>query len=189
MAGPMKSSCRVLTIACIAQCILSDMRTVIIITAMLVAAPAHTQVQAQPRGKPLGTWVVEYERTVARMHAEPQKFTERGRMTLRAVGDSILGDFSIGDSTSTDLSVVRGTARKDGYSLYLEEPASKGMGVFFSALGAAMDWLRATVHGVEPVVIRFDLTAKGDSLNGERMVSGGMSRSSTSPVRGARATP
>jgi hypothetical protein len=114
---------------------------------------------------------------------------ERGRMTLRAVGDSLFGELRIGDSTSTDLSALRGTARKDTYTLYLEEPPAKGFGIFFSALGAAMDWLRATVHGIEPVIIRFDLAAKGDSLSGTRVVTGGMSKGGSSAVRGARAKP
>ena len=163
------------------------MRTVIVITAMLVGASAHAQMR--PAGKTIGTWIVEYERTVARMHAEPTRFTERGRMTLRAVGDSLFGDLRIGDSTSTDLSALRGTARKDSYTVYVEQPPTTGFGIFFSALGAAMDWLRATVHGIEPVVIRFDVVAKGDSLTGTRVVTGGMSKGGSSAVRGARATP
>jgi hypothetical protein len=123
------------------------------------------------------------------MHAEPTKFTERGRMTLRAVGDSLFGDFRIGDSASTNLTGLRGIVRKDGYTVYVEEPPAKGFGIFFSALGAAMDWLRETVHNVQPVVVRFDLVAKGDSLSGTRVITGGMSKGGTSAVRGARAKP
>lgn len=158
------------------------MRIVIVITGLALAASASAQVQ--PRGTALGTWSVEYERTIARMHAEPTKYTERARMTLRAVGDSLFGELRIGDSTSTDISTLRGIARKDAYTLYAEEPPARGFGIFFSALGAAMDWLRESVHGIEPVVVRFDLTAKGDSLTGTRVMTGGMGGTRQSTVTG-----
>jgi hypothetical protein len=157
------------------------MRTVIVITGMLLSASASAQTVTV---KPIGTWVIEYERTIARMHADPTKFTERGRMTLRAVGDSLFGDFRIGDSASTNVAALRGIVRKDGYTVYVEEPPAKGFGIFFSALGAAMDWLRETVHNVQPVVVRFDLMAKGDSLTGTRNVSGGMGGPRSSAVVG-----
>jgi hypothetical protein len=123
------------------------------------------------------------------MHAEPTRFTERGRMTLRSVGDSVFGELSIGDSASKDRSAIRGSSRKELFTLYVEEPPAKGMGIFLSALGAAMDWMRETMHGVQPVIVRFDLVAKGDSLTGTRNVSGGMGGARSSPVMASRVKP
>ena len=97
-------------------------------------------------------------------------------MTLRLVGDSLFGDLKIGDSTSADFSSLRGVVHKNSYTVLVEDRPAKGFGIFFSAVGAAMDWLRESVHGIQPTVIRFDLNAKGDSLTGSRTVTGGMAK-------------
>src|SRR3954471_2711277 len=128
-----------------------------LILAALVAASSPLIAQTAPPTA-LGSWSVEYERTISSMHAEPRKVVERGRMTLRSVGDSILGEMTVGDSASTDRYALRGTASKGAWTVYVEEPAAHGFGLFFSAIGAAMDWLRESVHGIQPVVVRFDLT-------------------------------
>jgi hypothetical protein len=118
------------------------------------------------------------------MHGEPTRRHEQGRLTLRSVGDSVIGELVIGDSASADRAVLRGIAVKEGWTVYAEELPAKGFGVFFSAIGAAMDWLRETVHGIQPVVIRFDVMQKGDSLTGTRSVSGGMGRPTSSGISG-----
>ena len=141
-------------------------------------------------GKALGSWVVEYDHTVVHMHGEPTRRHEHGRMTLRSVGDSLLGELVVGDSGVTTRSVLRGTARNNAWTVYADDPPANGMGIFFSAVGSMMDWLRETVHGIPPVVVRFDLTAKGDSLAGSRTVTGGISNTPrTSQVSGKRLAP
>ena len=162
------------------------MRALTVVSSLIVLA-AVAQAQAPRSAKPLGSWNIEYERTILRMHGEPTRITERGRMTLRSVGDSVFGELAIGDSATANLSVLRGTAGKTGYAVYAEEPPAKGFGLFFSAFGAAMDWLRESVHGIHPVIVRFDVTAKGDSLTGSRTATGGMSPAPrVSPVTGRR---
>jgi hypothetical protein len=144
--------------------------------------------QAQtPSARALGTWVVDYDHAVIHMHGETTHRHEHGRMTLRSVGDSLFGELVIGDSTSANRSVLRGIARKDAWTVYSEEPAARGMGIFFSAVGSMMDWLRESVHGVQPVAVRFEISAKGDSLTGSRIVTGGMGNGlRTSTVTGKR---
>jgi len=132
---------------------------------------------------------VEYERTISSMHSEPTKVIERGRMILRSVGDSVIGEMTVGDSATADHYPLRGTAHKDAWTVYVEEPPARGFGILFSALGAAMEWLKESVHGIQPVVVRFDLTAKGDSINGTRAVTGGMGGSRNSAVHGLRIKP
>ena|SRR5689334_25403411 len=149
------------------------MRCTSLVASLILTASAAAQ--NTQRGKLLGTWNVEYERMIVHMHAEPTRLAEHGRMTLRAVGDSIFGELRIGDSTSTDLSALRGVAHNNSYALLIEDPAAKGLGIFFSAVGAAMDWLRESVHGIQPTVVRLDLVAKGDSLTGSRTATGGNS--------------
>src|SRR4051812_26898666 len=150
-----------------------SMRPLSLLACLTIAASAHGQ--ASNPGKPLGTWNVEYERTISSMHSEPTKVIERGRMILRSVGDSVIGEMMVGDSATASHYALRGTARKDTWAMYIEEPPAHGFGIFFSALGAAMDWLKESVHGIHPVLVRFDLTAKGDSISGTRAVTGGMS--------------
>src|SRR6185436_3491227 len=140
------------------------MRKHLLIAGLFFAGSVHAQATAP--GKPLGAWNVEYDRTISSMHAEPTTRIERGRMTLRMVGDSLLGDMTVGDSSTADRYVLRGIANKSAWTVYVEESPARGVGVFFSALGAAMEWLKESVHGIQPVVVRFDLTAKGDSISG-----------------------
>jgi hypothetical protein len=161
------------------------MRIVTVITLVLLSRSVTAQSQAPV--KPLGVWNVEYERTISSMHSEPRTVREHGRMTVRAVGDSVFGELTIGDSGSTNRSALRGSARKDAWTLYVEQPPARGFGMVFSAVGAAMDWLRESVHGIEPVVVRFDLAVKRDSLSGSRIVTGGMGGARNSAVNGVRA--
>jgi hypothetical protein len=121
------------------------------------------------------------------MHGDPTHRHERGHMTLRADGDSLFGELAIGDSATASRSVLRGKSTKAGWTLYVEDPSPKGVAIVFSALGVAMDWLRATVHGIQPTVVRMDVSAKGDSLVGSRTVTGGISQTPrTSAVVGKR---
>ena len=161
------------------------MRLVTVITLVFLTGSADAQ--APVSAKPLGAWNVEYERTISSMHSEPRTVREHGRMTVRAAGDSLFGELTIGDSGSTNRSALRGSARKDAWTLYVEQPPARGFGMFFSAVGAAMDWLRESIHGIEPVLVRFDVTVKGDSLTGSRVVTGGMGGARHSTVSGIRA--
>jgi hypothetical protein len=160
------------------------MRTTLLIAAL--AAASTMAAQTPPPGKPIGSWVVEYDHTSFHMHGEPTHRHDQGRMTLRSVGDSLFGELMIGDSTMANRSTLRGVAGKGGWTLYAEEPTARGFGIFFSALGSAMDWLRESVHGIHPVVIRFDVVAKGDSLVGTRSVSGGMGSPRSSAISGRK---
>jgi hypothetical protein len=162
------------------------MRQVILI-ALAAASTMGAQTTRPPR--PLGTWDIEYQRTIIRPHAEPVHATERARLTLRAVGDSIQGDLVVGDSAGGERSVLRGTGSASAWTLYAEAPAGRGMAIFFAAVDAAMDWLRETVHGFRPTEIRLDLVVKGDSLTGTRTVTGGFSGARTAAVRGRRTGP
>ena len=158
--------------------------------ALALTLPLPLASQTPARGKPLGSWEIDYDRIVLHMHGEPTRLHERGRMTLSAVGDSLIGELVVGDSAAAERSLVRGVSGKTGWTLIVEEPPAKGFGIFFSAIGAAMDWMRETVHGITPVTVRFDLTAKGDSLTGNRIASGGLSSTPrTSAVRGIRTKP
>ena len=149
--------------------------------------PITASAQVAPRGKPLGTWDVEYDRTVLHMHGETTHRHERGHMSLRADGDSLFGELVIGDSASASRSALRGKSTKGAWTLYVEDPSPKGVGIFLSAVGAAMDWLRETVHGIQPTVTRLDVTLKGDSLTGSRTVTGGLSPNPrTSAITGKR---
>lgn len=161
------------------------MRHLIILTASgLLAASAGAQT---PGPKAVGTWTVEYDHAVVRLHGETTSRHEHGQMTLRSVGDSLFGELIIGDSASADRSALRGIARREVWTVYVEDPAARGKGIFFSAVGSMIDWLRETVHGIQPVVVRFDVSARGDSLTGTRLVTGGMSRGRrTSTVTGKR---
>lgn len=157
----------------------------LIMAALLVATSASAQ--SAPRGKPLGSWDVEYDHTSYHMHGEPTHRHDRGHMTLRADGDSLFGELVIGDSATANRSALRGKSTKAGWTLYVEDPTPKGIDVVLSALGVAMDWLRETVHGIQPTVIRLDVAPKGDSLTGSRTVTGGMtSIPRTSTVAGKR---
>ena len=157
-----------------------------ILAALVIATAANAQ--SAPRGKPLGSWDVEYDHTTLHMHGEPTRRHDRGHMTLRADGDSLFGELVIGDSATAYRAVLRGRSTKAGWALYVEDPTPKGIGIVFSALGVAMDWLRESIHGIQPTVIRLDVTATGDSLTGSRTVTGGMSSiPRTSTVSGKRA--
>ena len=157
------------------------MKRLVMIPALALVATVEAQ---SPSAKPLGSWVVDYDHAVVRMHGETTQRHEQGRMTLRSVGDSLFGELVMGDSATGDRSALRGVVRKTGWTVYAEDPAARGIGIFFSALGAAMDWLRESVHGVQPVIIRFELVAKGDSLTGTRFVTGGLGPPRQSPVTG-----
>ena len=157
-----------------------------------LAAASSLGAQAKPptAARPLGSWDVEYDRTISHMHGESTHEHDHGRMTLRSVGDSVIGELVIGDSTTGERSVLRGISGKTGITLYAEDPRPQGTAIFFSALGAAMDWLRETVHGIQPVLIRFDVTVRGDSLTGSRIVTGGVGNGTggrASPIYGRRA--
>jgi hypothetical protein len=160
------------------------MRAILLIILFATSAFA----QAAPRGKPLGSWDVEYDHTTLHMHGEPTHRHERGHMTLRAEGDSLFGELAIGDSATASRSVLRGKSTKAGWTLYVEDPSPKGIAIVFSALGVAMDWLRETVHGIQPTVIRLDVSAKGDSLIGSRTVTGGISAAPRSSTVGGKRT-
>jgi hypothetical protein len=96
----------------------------------------------------------------------------------------------VGDSATANRSVVQGTVRGNAWTFYIDEPEPRGMAIFFSALDAAMTWLRETVHGVQPTVVRFDLTARADSITGTRTVTGfGAGRGTTAAVTGRRIAP
>ena len=142
--------------------------------------------QAPNRGKPLGSWDVEYERITSHMHSEPTRSLERGTITLRSLGDSILGELRVGDSANVSVVALRGTASQQNWTLFAEEPTPHGIDVVFSAFASAMDWLRENVHGIHPISVRFDLVARGDSITGSRNVTGGMGAPTTAPVRGSR---
>lgn len=162
------------------------MRAILLI--VLFGTSAFAQTAA--RGKPLGSWDVEYDHTTLHMHGEPTQRHERGHMTLRAEGDSLFGELAIGDSATAYRSVLRGKSTRDRWTLYVESPSPKGIDIVFSALGVAMDWLRETVHGIHPTVIRLDVAAKGDSLVGSRTVTGGISAAArTSTIAGKRTKP
>lgn len=140
-----------------------------------------------PSARVLGTWIIDYDHAVIHMHGETTHRHEHGRMTLRSVGDSLFGELVVGDSASAHRSVLRGIARKEAWTVYAEEPSATGMGIFFSAVGSMMDWLRESVHGIQPVAVRFEIAAKGDSLTGSRIVTGGMGNGQrTSTVTGKR---
>src|ERR1051325_10664265 len=108
----------------------------LILASLLAAASASAQ--TAPRGKPIGTWDVEYDRAVLHMHGETTHHHERGHMTLRAEGDSVFGELVIGDSATANRSVLRGKSTTSGWTLYTEEPTPTGIGVFFSAFTVAM---------------------------------------------------
>ena len=108
-------------------------------------------------------------------------------MTLRSVGDSILGELVIGDSASSDRSILRGTARANAWTVYAEEPAPRGLSVMLVPIEMAMEWLRETVHGIQPRSVRFEMIVRGDSLTGTRIATGSAdNRARTSAVRGMR---
>jgi hypothetical protein len=153
---------------------------------LLLALPAALSAQTAARGTPIGSWKIEYDHTARGMHGEPTQRHEHARISLRSVGDSVIGELMIGDSATANRSLLRGVAGKAGWTVYAEEPPAKGFGIMFSALGAAMDWLKEAVHGVQPVVVRFDVVAKGDSLSGTRSLTGGMGGARSSPVSGQR---
>jgi hypothetical protein len=166
------------------------MRSIIILAGLAAASSLAAQARPPAAGKPLGSWDVEYDRTITHMHGEATHQHDHGRMTLRTVGDSVIGELVIGDSTTGDRSVLRGVSGKTGMTLYAEAPRPQGAAIFFSALGSAMDWLRENVHGIQPVLVRFDLSVKGDSLTGSRIVTGGVGNGAggrASPIYGKRA--
>jgi hypothetical protein len=139
------------------------------LAALALAAPLAAQAPSQsPR-----TWTIEYERTIHRMHAEPIKFLEHARMTVRSVGDSLIGDLLIPMAGKDSVRyLIRGMPKAALWTLYVEEPKPQGLAILMVPVEAAMDWLRDAVHGVAPTVIRFDLTVKGDSVTGTRTVTG-----------------
>jgi hypothetical protein len=166
------------------------LKLIIIACAALTSISAAQSARAQ---KPLGTWDVEYERGVQQhmVHTpgEATRVRERGRMTLRAVGDSLFGDIALSDADSTKL-LLRGTARSDKWALYVEEARPSGLAVLMVPIDAAIEWIKENVHGMQPVVVRFDLAARSDSLQGTRTVTGGIaSQARTSVVRGSRRKP
>lgn len=157
---------------------------------LLALCAAPLAAQPKPADKSLGTWDLEYDRSITRPHAEPQIVKERTRVTLRLVGDSVLGDLSlmVGDSASGGRYVARGTATAGRWSFYSEEPRPTGFAVLLVPVEAAMDWMKETIHGAQPRAVRFDLTAQGDSVTGTRTVTGGFPGSAprVSPVTGKR---
>jgi hypothetical protein len=155
---------------------------------MLVAFSAvSASAQAPAPAKPLGSWDLEYDRTILRMHAEPIRTRDRVRMTLRSVGDSVLGDLVMLSQADSAKLVLRGTAKANAWTLYVDEPKPQGLAVMLIPIEAAMNWLKEAVHGVSPTVTRFELVAKGDSVTGTRIVTGFPSPDArTAPVSGTR---
>jgi hypothetical protein len=155
---------------------------------MLASVVATTaSAQAPTPVKALGTWEIEYDRTITRMHAEPIRTSDRVRLTLRSVGDSLLGDMVILSQADSAKSLLRGTAKANAWTLYVESPKPQGLAVLLIPIEAAMDWLKEAVHGVTPTVTRFELVTRGDSVTGTRVVTGFPSPNArTSPVSGTR---
>jgi hypothetical protein len=154
-----------------------------------VALASAAVAQSPTPQTPLGRWDVEYERTILRMHGEPEQVRERGRMTLRTAGDSLFGDLALNDPDSTRV-LLRGTARSNAWTLYVEEARPTGLSVLMVPLDMAMEWLKENVHGMQPVVVRFDLATRADSVTGTRTVTGGRAaKARTSTVRGVRRKP
>ena len=164
------------------------MRHLVLLLSLAAAAAAG---QSSTPARSLGTWQVEYERTITRMHAEPIRDLSRGRMSLRSVGDSVFGEMTLGDSTSKDRVILRGTAKSGAWTVYTEQPNPTGLSVLLVPIEVAIEWLKETMHDMQPVVVRFDLIQRGDSLTGTRIVTGGLpgTPALTSTVRGIRATP
>jgi hypothetical protein len=154
---------------------------------MLVAFAAASASAQTPAAKALGSWDLEYDRTIQRMHADPLRTRDRVRLTLRSVGDSLLGDLVTLSQADSAKALLRGTAKANAWTLYVEEPKPQGLAVLLIPIEAAMDWLKEAVHGVSPTVTRFELVTKGDSVTGTRIVTGFPSPDPrTSPVSGAR---
>src|SRR5689334_18572212 len=103
------------------------MKRLIALAIAFCGSAARAQTTA---AKPLGSWMVDYDHAVVHMHGETTHRHEHGRMTLRSVGDSVFGELVVGDSDSPSRSVLRGVARKDAWTIYAEEPAASGMGIF-----------------------------------------------------------
>jgi hypothetical protein len=123
------------------------------------------------------------------MHGEAEQVKDRGRMTLRSAGDSLFGELALSDPDSTKL-LLRGTSRSNAWALYVEEARPTGLAVMMVPIEAAMEWLKENIHGMQPIVVRFDLATRGDSVTGSRTVTGGFApRARTSVVRGARRKP
>ena len=160
------------------------MKTLLVL-ATLGAASASAQ--APVPVKPLGSWEIEYDRTISRMHAEPIITKERARVMLRSVGDSVLGEMILISQADSAKSFLRGTTKANVWTLYVEEPKPQGLSVLLIPIELAMDWLKETVHGIPPTVVRFELGARGDSLTGTRTVTGFPSKNPrTAPVQGIR---
>ena len=152
----------------------------------LMAASA-AMAQSPGRGKPIGTWIVEYDHISARMHSEPSRATYRGRLTLREAGDSLFGDLVTSQGKDSTRFLLRGTGNANAWTLYAEEPTPQGLAVLLIPIEAAMVWLREAVHGVQSPTIRFELVTRGDSITGTRTVTGfPSSRPRATPVTGLR---
>lgn len=155
----------------------------LILCATMAAAPALNAQSPTPQ-KPLGTWDVEYERTILRMHGEPEQVRDRGRMTLRIAGDSLFGELALNDPDSTRM-LLRGVSRPNAWAVYVEQAKPTGLAVLMIPVDVAVEWLKENVHGIQPIVVRFDLAARADSLTGTRTVTGGSStRARVSAVKG-----
>ena len=152
------------------------LRAIAIVVGMTLPAAAQAPVREE-------SWTLEYDRVRRSMHGESPTVREKAQLTFRRSKDSIVGTLRIADPGSpADVRIVRGVARRDTLAFEVETPRRQGIAVVLSAVEVAMDWLRQTVHGVEPELTEFRLRVRGDSLNGTRSVSGGVGR----PVEPAR---
>src|SRR3954471_20826407 len=95
-----------------------------------LAAASALSAQSPLPGKTLGSWAIEYDVSTSPMHGEAVLLHERGQLKLRSVGDSVFGELVIGDSATAHRLVMRGLPAKPGWTLYAEEPAPTGFGLF-----------------------------------------------------------
>jgi hypothetical protein len=160
-----------------------------LILCVAMAAASTLDAQSPPPQKPLGSWDVEYERTILHMHGEPEQGRDRGRMTLRSAGDSLFGELALNDPDSTRM-LLRGAARPNAWTVYVEQAKPTGLAVLMIPIDVAVEWLKENVHGMQPIVVRFDLAARADSLTGTRTVPGGSSpKARVSAVKGTLRKP
>ena len=142
-------------------------RLIPILAAAFLTAPAQVPV-------PDETWTVEYDRVRRGMHGEPSTVREKAHLTIRRVKDSVSGTLLVVEPDSAPIShLLRGLSRGDTIVFQLDGARRQGFAAVLSAVEVAMDWLKQTVHGVEPELVEFRVRIRGDSLAGTRAVSGG----------------
>ena len=139
---------------------------------LVLVAVAMSAGTMRAQSKVAGRWLVVYEHETRSGHVSaPRVAADTAHMTLRQVGDSVLGEWQAAVRAGEPAAhprELRGTIRRDTVRLHLASSAQENES-FFAELGREIvEFLKTHVHGMPPLSSLVEFTVRDDALAGVR---------------------